>query len=180
MVSPELLRRYTFFADLSMEHLVTLAQTAEEVTVAEGHYFFREEEELDHFYIVVEGKVGILVDFPDPEVKQPVSRQLTGDLITRQTVMSTIEPGEMFGWSALVPPHLATSSSKALTPCQIISFDCQELRQFFEEDCQFGYLMMLKASQVIRARLRDMRIESLSDMLTAGHNLTEPALPSTN
>ena len=167
MVSPELLRRYPFFADLSAEQLITLANAADEMSVAEGHYFFHQEEELDHFYIVIEGKIHILVDLPDPDIDHPVSRQLTGDLITKEIEVSRIEPGEMFAWSALVPPHRATSSSKALTPGRVISFDCRGLRQSFEEDCRFGYMMMRKASQVIRERLRDMRLESLQDQLGA-------------
>ena len=165
MVSPELIRRYPFFADLSMEQIVTLAQAADEVAVETGHNFFREGEELDHFHIVIEGKVGILVTAPDPTVVQPVSRQLTDDLITKKIVVATIEPGEMFAWSALVPPHTASSSAKALEPTRIISFDCRKLRQFFVEDPQFGYLMILKATLVIRERLRCMRIETLSDVL---------------
>ena len=176
MVSPELLRRYPFFADLSPDQLVTLAQVGNELIVDEAHYFFREAEELRYFYIVVEGKVAILVDCPDPTVKQPVSGQLTGNLITQEVIISTVAPGQMFGWSALVSPHLATSSAKTLTPAHVISFDCQELHRRFEKDCQFGYLMILKASQVIRGRLRDMRIESLSDSLTAQHNQSERAL----
>jgi CRP-like cAMP-binding protein len=162
MVSPELIRRYPFFAGLSPEQIVVLAKVANEMPVEAEYYFFREEEELDYFYIVVEGTVGILVDLPDQSVNQPISRQLTGDLETKEIVVSNIEPGEMFGWSALAPPYSATSRGKALTPCRVVSFDCRELRKIFAKDCQFGYLMMQKIAQVIRARLRDMRTESLS------------------
>jgi CRP-like cAMP-binding protein len=175
MVSPELIRRYPFFADLSMEQIVTLAQAADEVAVEVDHNFFREGEELDHFYIVIEGKVGILVGMPDPTIPQPISRQLTDDLITRKVVVATVEPGEMFAWSALVPPHTASSSAKALDPTRIISFDCQQLRQSFAEDPQFGYLMMLKATLVIRDRLRCMRIETLSDILARQNNESDIA-----
>jgi CRP/FNR family cyclic AMP-dependent transcriptional regulator len=176
MVSPELIRRYPFFADLSMEQIVTLAQAADEVTVEAEHGFFREGEELDHFYIVIEGKVGILVTTPDPTVPQPVSRQLTDDLITREIIVATVEPGEMFAWSALVPPHTASSSARALDPTRIISFDCGKLRQSFAEDPQFGYLMILKATLVIRERLRCMRIETLSDVLAGQNNEGDIAL----
>jgi CRP-like cAMP-binding protein len=163
MVSPELIRRYPIFAGLSLEQITTLAHVAEEIAVKAEYYFFRDGEELDHFYIVLEGRVGILVDLPVQGMRQPVSRQITGSLETREVVVSTIEPGEMFAWSALVPPHTATSKAKALTSSRVVSFDCRELRKIFEEeDCRFAYLMMQKAAQRIRQRLRDMRIESLS------------------
>ena len=176
MVSPELIRRYPFFADLSTEQIAILAQAADEVEVEAEQYFFHEGDELDRFYIVVEGQVGILVDLPDPAVSQPVSRQLTGNLITKEVVVTTVEPGEMFAWSALVPPHEASSSGKALTPCRVISFDCQELRKSFKENDTFGYLMMLKATLVIRERLRAMRIESISDVLATQSQQNESTL----
>ncbi len=165
MVSPELLRRYPFFVGLSMEQIVTLAKTADEMTVEAEHYFFREGEELDHFYLVLEGEVGILIDLPDQRVDQPISQPLTDDFKANEIVISTIGPEEMFAWSALVPSHNATSSGKALTPSRVISFDCRALREIFKEDGQFSYVMMQKVAQVIRERLRDMRIESLSVLL---------------
>lgn len=169
MVSPELIRRYPIFAGLSLEQITILAEVAEEMTVEADYYFCHEGEELDRFYIVLEGRVGILVDLPVQGVKQPVSRQITGNLKTREVVVSSIQAGEMFAWSALVPPHTATSSAKTLTSSHVVSFDCRELRKKFEEDCRFGYLMEQKAAQLIRQRLRDLRIESLS--------LREPAIP---
>jgi CRP-like cAMP-binding protein len=147
MVSPELLRRYPFFAGLKMEHIAALAHVADEMVVEAGYYFFHEDEELDHFYFLLEGAVAIVIELPQQD---------------REIVISTVGPGEVFAWSGLVPPHNATASGKAMTPCRVIAFDCRELRKRFEEDCEFGYLMMQKAAQVIRQRLRDTRIQSLA------------------
>ncbi len=121
MVSPELIRRYPFFAGLSMEQIVTLAKAANAVTVDAEHYFFREDEALDHFYVVVEGAVDIMVDLPDENAGESVSQQLTGNFQTKESVLSSIGPGEMFAWSALIPPHNATSSGKSLTPGRVTS-----------------------------------------------------------
>jgi CRP-like cAMP-binding protein len=165
MVSPELIRRYPFFAKLSMEQIVTLAKAAQEWEVPAEHYFFREGEALDHFYVVLEGQAGILVNLTDERVNQPVSEQLTGSVKTREVVVTRIGPGEVFAWSALVPPHEATSSGKALIPGRVLAFDCLELRQEFEDDCQFRLLMLQKATQIIRERMRDLRIEILSDLV---------------
>lgn len=176
MISPELVRRYPFFAGLSTEEITVLAQAAQEMIVEVGHYFFHEGDELDHFYIVVEGKVGVIVDVPDPNVRQSFSRQLIGNLITREVVVATVETGEMFAWSALVPPHRATSSAKALYRCRVISFDCHVLQNSFEDNHRFGYLTMLKVASVIRDRLRTMRLESIGDILTAQNQQNEPTL----
>ncbi len=166
MVSPELIRRYPFFAGLSMEQIVILAKAASAMTVEAEHYFFREGEELDHFYVVVEGAVAIMIDLPDESAGESVSQQLMGDFKTSEVVLSSIGPGEMFAWSALIPPHNATSSGKCLTPGRVISFDCGKLRKTFEEDYQFGYLMVQKFADIIRERLRAMRIETLAHIVT--------------
>ena len=167
MISPELIRRYPFFAGLDHEHLVTLAKVAEELNVDTGHYFFHEGEELDRLYLVIEGAVAIVIEVPAQDVEHKLSEQFTGDLKTNDIVLSAIGPGEVFAWSALVPPHAATTSGKATTPCRVIAFDGQELLRIFESDCQFGYLMIQKMAQVVRDRLRDMRTESLAHNITA-------------
>ena len=165
MVSPELIRRYQFFADFTADQIVALAKSANENRMEAEQNIFTEGEELDHFYMVFDGKVAIQIDQPDPNVTQPMSLQLMGDFIETQTVVSTVGPGEVFGWSALVAPHAATSSAKALVTSKIIAFNCRELQKEFDEDHQFAFLMMQKMAQVIRDRLRDMRIESLSTLV---------------
>jgi CRP-like cAMP-binding protein len=165
MISPELLRRYPFFAGLEDSQILALAQVAVKEKVDEGHYFFHEEDKLDTFYLVVEGEVAVIIEVPDQAVEQKVSGQLTGKLQTKDIVISTVGPGEVFAWSGLVPPHEATASAKAATACWVVAFDGDQLRHKFEEDCRFGYIMMQKAAEVSRGRLRDLRIESLANLI---------------
>ncbi len=60
MISPEIIRRYPFFAGLTFEQIEFLAQTAEETTVEANSYFFHDGEALDSFYLVLEGAVSIV------------------------------------------------------------------------------------------------------------------------
>ncbi|MCP4358986.1 MAG: Crp/Fnr family transcriptional regulator [Chloroflexi bacterium] len=161
MVSPELLRRYPFFAELEHKHIVALAKLAKEENVDVGYVFFNEGDELDKFYIVLEGAVSIFVQVPDPNETQNVSGQLMGDLKTKDIIISTVGTGNVFGWSALIAPHHASSGAKALIPCHVIVFDTSKFNELFKEDCVFGFRMMQKAAQVVRERLRDMQMESL-------------------
>lgn len=165
MISPEIIRRYPFFAGLDEDQIVALAQVADEVTVDAGHYFLHEEDELNTFYLVVEGEVAVIIEVPDQDVEQKVSGQLMGELKTKDIVISTVGPGEVFAWSGLVPPHKATASARASTGCRVVAFDGIQLRQKFEEDCRFGYLMMQKVAEISRGRLRDLRIESLASLV---------------
>lgn len=162
MISPELIRRFPFFAGLDHEQIAALANVAQEQNVDTGKYFFREGEELCCFYLLLEGAVGIVVELPDQKVEHTVAEQITGEFKTRDVVVTTVGPGEVFGWSGLVSPHEATAGAKALVPSRVVTFDCRELRKIFQDDCRFGYLMMEKIARLIRSRLRDLRTESLA------------------
>lgn len=165
MISPEVIRRYPFFAGLTHEHIVALAHMAEEVTVENDHYFFREGDDLKKFHLILEGKAAVVIGVPDQSVKQKVSSQLTGRLETRDVVLSTLGRGDAFGWSSLVPPYQATASTKAITPCRVVVFDAVALRRAFKDDCRFGYLVMQKAVQISSSRLHDLRIETLTHIV---------------
>ncbi len=145
MITPELISRYPFFSGLELNQLKALASVAEGITVEQGEYIFHEGDELESFYIVVEGAVGIVVE----KDGQP------------DAVISAVGPGHVFAWSALVPPHLATASAIAFTPCWLIAFNRKKLLHEFQKDCRFGYRMMEKIVQISRDRLLDARIESL-------------------
>ncbi len=164
MISPELIRRYPFFAGLNHHYTLTLAQCADELSVEPGHCFFQEGDELNKLYLILEGTVAIVIDVPDRALEQPLAWQLKGRLNSRGITVSTVGTGEVFAWSALIPPHKATAGAKAITPCRVIALDCEELQPIFEDDCKLAYLMTLKAAQIVRERLRDMRIESLAEI----------------
>jgi CRP-like cAMP-binding protein len=163
MVSPELIRRYPFFAGLNHDYVGTLAKLADEVSVESGHCYFGEGDELKKLYLVMEGSVAIVMRVPDRDAVQSLSGQLTGNLTTRDITVSIVGVGEVFAWSAIIPPHTATAGAKAISPCRAIELDCEKLRPLFEEDRNLAYLMALKAGQIVRGRLRDLRIETLAE-----------------
>lgn len=165
MISPELIRRYPFFAGLDHGQIDLLAQVAQERSVDEGHRFFREGDVLDAFYLLVEGSVAIVMEVPDREAAgEDVAGQLTGEMKTKDIVVSGIGTGDVFGWSCLVAPHEASAGAVAKTECRVVAFDGGQLAKAFEDDWRLGYLMSQKAANVMRDRLRDMRIESLSSL----------------
>jgi CRP-like cAMP-binding protein len=165
MVPIELIRRYPFFAGFNQDQVTDLADVANQVSVQAGYKFIKEGEWLTNFYLVLEGTVGIIIKVPDREMDQSLTRQITNNLITRDITVSSVGEGEMFGWSALVPPNISTANVKALTPCRVLEIDYQALKPIIEEDCCFGHLLTLKAAQVIRGRLRDRRTENLAEVV---------------
>jgi CRP/FNR family transcriptional regulator, cyclic AMP receptor protein len=161
MVSPELIRRYPFFAGLSLDEIELMARVGDELAVPTDHRFFREGEPLDAFYLVVEGAVGIVMEIPDREQHQTVAGQLMGNIVSKDFTVSTVGTGEVFGWSALIPPVDAVSGAKAIMASRVVRFDTDKLQAAFEDNWRFGYLMTQKMAGVLRDRLRDARIESL-------------------
>ena len=162
MISPEIIRRYPFFGGLAIEQIQQLALVAEEIRVDNDHFFFKEGDELDKVYLVLEGAVALVFQLPDQEAKPSVAGQLIGDMQMKDMVVSTVGTGDVFGWSGLIPDHQATAGAKAVTPCTLIAFDCKKLLAIFEKDCHFGMLLTQKVAMVIRERLRDLRIETLA------------------
>ena len=162
MISPEVLRRYQFFAGFRDNQLAQLAMVSQQLRVQVGHSFFREADELRYLYFVESGQVAINLGVPDRNVEQDVRNHIVGGFVLEEVAVSTTGPGELFGWSALIPPHDSTASAVAMTECKVFAVDCHELRPLFEQDCTFGYMMLLRVAKVVRQRLRDMHVRSLS------------------
>jgi CRP-like cAMP-binding protein len=163
MVLNSLIRWSPFFSELKDEQVAHIARAAHEEKVESGHIFFHEGEELDTFYLLKQGSVNITISVPDRNQKHSLVDQITHNLKHLEAIsVSTIGVGDIFGWSALVPPCKSTANAIASTPCHVIAVDCRKLRPIFEEDRDFAYSMVIKAAQTIRSRLRDRRIESLA------------------
>lgn len=158
MVSPELLRRYPFFSGLSTDQLTALAKAADEIILEEGSVLFREGETLHSLYLVVEGRVAITMELPQVGNRSAVHLP---DAPMREAVVSMVSAGAVVAWSALVPPYVATSGARTDRECRLVALDCRDLRESFEQDPHFGYLMLVKVAQAARDRIRDLHTEML-------------------
>ena len=162
MISSEFIRRYPLSSGLNFDQITTLAAVADELTVQTGHYFFHEGDRLRELYFVMDGEVDIVVSIPDRNHVQHIAEQIVGNFVTEDVTISNVGPGQLFAWSALIPPHVSTAGARAATPTRVLVFDCEELLRIFQEDREFGYLMLQKIASVIRQRLRNLQIQSLA------------------
>lgn len=164
MVSPELIRRFSFFAGLDASEVSELAKLADAYDARQGTVIFHEQEELECLYLVVSGEVGIVLQVTARDVSHGVSAQLTGDMEMEDVIVSSAKEGEIFGWSSLIPPHKATAGAKVFSDdASLVMVDALALRKRFDDQPHFGYKMAVKIAQVARQRLQDIRIESLSE-----------------
>jgi CRP-like cAMP-binding protein len=144
MISPELLRRHTFFGGLSPAHLEELAMAASEQSVAAGERLFTEGGRADHLYFLAEGEMETLLKTDDEDIG-----------------LSTIPSGDPVGWSALIEPHIYTASARATRPSKVISFPRPTLAALLEDD-HFAATLMKKLADLISRRLRDTQVQLLS------------------
>lgn len=166
MVSPETLRRYPFFSGLTHDQLVNIAMMASEMSYNSGHQFFREGDNLEAFYLVIEGDVGVVFEVTSDEVDQTVAQQLTGSIQTKDVVISHVGPGEPFGWTSIAQDSSATAGAVALVPCVVVAFDRERLLQAFSDDPQLGCAMLQHVLLVARQRMHDLRVECLAQSAT--------------
>ncbi len=147
MVSPELIRRYPYFSGISIDRINLLANIAEEVESEPGQYFHQEGEDINKVFIIIKGEVSLLTTLPQQG---------------KEVIINTLGVDDVFGWTSLLPPYTAGAGARSITKCKLIQFNASGLRDKFEEDYQFGYLMMIKIAQIIRERLDSIVIETLA------------------
>jgi CRP-like cAMP-binding protein len=148
MVSPELLRRFPFFAGLTDEETKSIAMISEEEKHEANTFIFRERGQAQKLYVLIEGTVDIMVNTDEEGLEQDT--------------VSTLTHGDVFCWSSVVEPHVLTASAFAATPVTVIAIDGAGLRAMFELDCHLGYRVLQKSAEIISSRLKDTRIQMLS------------------
>ncbi len=147
MVSPELIRRYPYFSGLSIERINLLAKMAEEIECDADFYFHHEGDDIKKVYIIIDGEVSLLTPMPQQD---------------KEVVINTLSTGDVFGWTSLFPPYTAGAGAKSNEKCRLVELNADQLREKFEQDYQFGYLMMVKVAQMVRERLDSIVIETLA------------------
>jgi CRP-like cAMP-binding protein len=73
----------------------------------------------------------------------------------------TVEPGDVVGWSALVPPYRATSTAVAVEPTRLLAFDGASLRKALQEDPALAATVYPRVLEAVARRLGATRHQLL-------------------
>ncbi len=138
MVSPDLLRCYPFFAGLTREQLLALTWFARPAIYETGETLFHQDDPATRLYLLVDGRARILIEYNH-----------------HREIITDLEPGDIFGWSALVPPHLCTATAECTLTSDVISFDAAALRQLMAADPVLNSTLMTRIAGVVASRLRE-------------------------
>lgn len=105
----------------------------------------REGDPTDPFGVVAAGRVALRLLVPE-----------RGEV----TIM-TVEPGDVVGWSALVPPYRSTSTAVAIEPTTLVAFDVGELRRALREDAELAATVYPRLLEAVARRLGATRHQLL-------------------
>ena len=148
MISPELLRRYTFFGTLDDTQLKTISMISEEAIIEKNTTLFEEGQEADTLYFLIEGSVSLY--YIAEEKYHPQGR--------KEFMIGEINPGEVFAISVLIEPYAYTSTAKVDRTSRVLKIQAPALRDLLAKDCQLGYKLMRQIARAAMERLGAARV----------------------
>ena len=131
------------FAGLTEEQLELIAGCGRNVTFEAGARLFREGDAAETFFLVRHGIVAL-------DTYVPNRGALTVD---------TVGPGEIAGWSWLVPPYRWHFTGRAVEPVRAVQFDGTCLRGKCDEDPVLGYDLAMRFARMLVERLQATRFQ---------------------
>jgi len=142
MVSAEWLKRAELFEALNESQLNVLLFKANVESFPEGDIIFRQGDEAQRLFILIEGAVDLTVK--------------TGEKIDFMT--SKIEnEGAVFGTAALMEPFRYNVTAFCLKPSKVLVLDADHIKKRMEEDPKMGIEIMKKLASIYFRRLNEMR-----------------------
>jgi len=148
MVSPEVLRRYPFFAGVEHPILKQLAMAGEVLTLRRGEWLFQPGDSAHHFYLIRRGRV---------EIRAPL-----GPEAVHHVAVTSLRQGDILGWSCLVEPFVYQMGAAAVTKAEVVQLKGAALRQLMTEHPEIGCRLMSRVAGIIGSRLMDLRVQFVS------------------
>ncbi|MFZ0829575.1 MAG: cyclic nucleotide-binding domain-containing protein [Thermoplasmata archaeon] len=136
---------HAFFQGLGPELATQAARLAKERQFDTGEMIVRDGDPASSFYLVFHGKVAL-------ELATAEKPHLT---------IQTVGPGEVLGWSWLVPPFLWRLDARALKPTQVLAIDGEPFRAALAAHPEQGYRFLVQLLPIIAQRLENTQIQLL-------------------
>jgi CRP/FNR family transcriptional regulator, cyclic AMP receptor protein len=137
------LEEHPFFRGMDEAFLGRLRGVAYERSFDTGGLLVREGDPAEEFLLVFSGKVALEVVIPD----RP------------RTTIQTVGPGEVLGWSWLVPPRRWSLDARALKPTRVLGLAATDLQAVLDDRPADGYRFLLRLLPVIAERLENTRLQ---------------------
>lgn len=135
------LARQDFFADLAPDLVAFLAEHASWQEINRDDVLFKHGDSADRFFFLDSGN--IVVEIP----------AIAGPSI----VVQTLGPGNVLGWSWLIPPYQWSFLARATEPSKIVVFEGKSIREHCEGNPEFGYALLKRFAGLMSERLAAAR-----------------------
>ncbi len=159
MLDKNLLSKFRFFSDIAEDRLLAIAQQGERLDFKAGDIIFQIGDSSGNFYGLVKGEVELSLVYEDrvlkADIKYEEQNQSRFEVLEKPIKVAVVEPGKIFGWSALVSKRERTLTAKCLESSQVIALPGDALKALFEKDPALGYILMTRLSDIISGRLQD-------------------------
>jgi CRP/FNR family transcriptional regulator, cyclic AMP receptor protein len=141
---PNFLANIRMFEHLNEDDRVALAKVIDELKVPEGHTLFQAGDPGDSLFIVLNGQIELFIK----------------DTAGQKIVLTTAEPGDMFGELAMLDSGSRTATALALTECEVLVLDRDDLVLLFQRKPEAALHMLAaltgltrKADELLRTRV---------------------------
>lgn len=143
---------FEFFSGLAPEHIQFLAGRARRRRFDGAHVIHRHGDSATTFYVVSKGHISIEV----PAILGPT------------LFLQHLGPGEMLGWSWLIPPYQWSFLIRTEEPVEVIEFDGRAVLAKCESDPKFGYEILKRVSALMSERLAHARQRMIDEWSAPG------------
>ncbi len=140
MISTNDLKGFSLFDGLGEGELAEVAKLCSERMYEDGSVIFTIGGSATDIYLLKSGKVDIQIEFKIYDYEM-------------MATIYTVGKGEIFGWSALVPPHRLTASARCQGRSDVIMINGKELMEFLDRNRGAGYVVMKNLCALISSRL---------------------------
>jgi len=143
MISPEILRKYPFFGILEEEPLKDITMISEEIVYEDKTIIFDGGQPANALYLLVEGNLElhyIVADERNPALK-------------KDFFVGNINPGEVFGISSIIEPHVYNATAIASPGSKVIKINAIKLREIVEADPKIALVLTKQAAKTAVERL---------------------------
>ncbi len=134
-----------FGAGLPPEAVSRLASIGVVRDIAPGDFVAREGQVTESLGIVLTGRIALRVLVPERGM----------------VTILTVEPGDVVGWSAVVPPFRGTDDAVAIEPVRLLSFPGEALRLLLRADVPLAASLYPRLLQAVGRRLAATRLQLL-------------------
>lgn len=130
----EVVRRAPLFTALDEAAAVSLRSSMDTVKIAKGSILFKEGDDGEHLYVIVDGKLKLGTSSGDG----------------RENLLSILGPGEMFGELSLFDPGPRTSTATAVTDAKLLSLGHEKVIPWLKQHPEVSLQLLTRLSQRLR------------------------------